>query len=162
MWTNSFAWGGSSVRARPSRRRIGALALGLCCGLLAACQDAEGLRTAQTRTALVGTWLAESEEAGGSMRRVLVLGNEGKFSERISVASTGAPVARKEFAGEWSYDGTHLKRRYLQEDGRQFAGGRIRYATFPLVFVSAEAFVVRDTIVAREVNFRRAAEGTQP
>ena len=69
---------------------------------------------------------------------------------------------RHEYAGEWSYDGTNFKRRYLQENGRQFSGGKIRYATFPLASVSPSELVVDDKIQGSKVIYRRVTEGTRP
>ncbi|MBC5766520.1 hypothetical protein [Ramlibacter albus] len=59
-------------------------------------------------------------------------------------------------------DGTHFKRRFLTENGRQYAGGKIRYATFALVSVSPSEFVVDDNIQNAKVAFRRVPEGTAP
>ena len=44
---------------------------------------------------------------------------------------------------------------YLQEDGRQFAGGCIRYATFPLKAVTPSELVLEDNILKRQTKYRR-------
>ena len=66
------------------------------------------------------------------------------------------------FAGEWSYDGSNFKRRYLQEKGRKFSGGKMRFSTQPLRSVSSREFVTREGAAGREVAYRRVPEGTQP
>jgi hypothetical protein len=130
--------------------------------LLAGCDSAESLRVAETRAQLAGTWLRELDDETTKVRRVLALGTDGKFSDRLVVTTAGQPAERQEAAGEWSYDGTHLKRRYLQENGRQFSGGKMRYATFPLVSVGRSDLVLNDNLQGREVSFRRVPDGTQP
>lgn len=130
--------------------------------LLASCENAESLRIEETRTKLVGTWVREDNAEGEKARRVLSLGADGKFVDRILITSSDGQSERKELAGEWSYDGINLKRRFLQENGRQFSGGGMRYATFALVSVGASEFVINDNIVGREVSYRKTVEGTQP
>lgn len=103
----------------------------LAAALAAGCDNAESQRMEQTRARLAGTWLREVDAEGTKSRRVLVLGADAKFTDRVSVLVAGKQAERAEFAGEWSYDGINLKRRFLQENGRQYAGGGMRYATFP-------------------------------
>lgn len=138
------------------------LATTLALVLLTGCNDPESLRIAETRTRLVGTWYEEAGNGTVTARRVLSLRAEGKFTDHIVRSVTGSAPERKEFAGEWSYDGTNLKRRYMQENGRQFSGGGMRFATFPLKSVTASELVVDDNVQGRESRFRRVAEGTQP
>lgn len=130
--------------------------------LLAGCDSAESARTEGIRAQLVGTWLTEAESGQVTLRRVLSVEKDGRFSDRLLVTTSGEGAERREYAGEWSYDGTNFKRRFLQENGRQYAGGKIRYATFPLISVSASEFVVEDNIQGSKVTFRRVPEGTNP
>ncbi len=102
---------------------------------------------------MVGTWLEESDPGSLSARRVLSLKADGKFTDEISVR--GSSPERRELAGEWSYDGLNLKRRYLQENGRQFSGGGMRYATFPLKAVTQSELVLEDNIQKRQAKYRR-------
>jgi hypothetical protein len=129
---------------------------------VAACDSAESARVDETRAKLVGTWLQEAEAGSAKSRRVLVLGKDGNFTDRQNVVTVGSPPEQVEYGGEWSYDGTNLKRRFLRENGRQFSGGGVRFATFPLVSVSASELVVDDNIRGTKVAYRRVAEGTQP
>lgn len=134
----------------------------LTLALVAGCSNEESARSDETRATLVGTWLREAESAGMKSRRVVFLGQDGKFADRIHTKAADGQSERLDYTGEWSYDGTNLKRRYLQENGRSFAGGKIRYATQPLVSVSASELVTRDTAEGVELVYRRVAEGTQP
>lgn len=129
--------------------------------LLAGCENADSSRMEETRNKLVGTWLREDGSDGDNSRRVLYLGANGKFVDSISRSTSEGRMERTEFSGEWSYDGKNLKRRFLQENGRQFSGGRIRYATFALVSAQASEFVVNDNIVGREVRYRKTLEEAQ-
>jgi hypothetical protein len=126
------------------------------------CENADSLRIEETRTKLVGTWLREDNVEGEQARRVLSLGADGKFVDHILVTSQNGRSEHREYGGEWSFDGTNLKRRFLQENGRQYSGGGMRYATFALVSVSSSEFVVNDNLVGRMVSYRKTAEGTQP
>jgi hypothetical protein len=131
------------------------LALAVATALLtSACDNAESIRIDETREKLIGMW-QRAGEPGSEVRRVLTLGKDGKFSDRSERAGPAGAVERHEYGGEWSYDGTHLKRRFLQENGRQFSGGKIRYATFQLKGVTASEFVVNDNIEGRDVTYRR-------
>ena len=66
-----------------------------------------------------------------------------------------------EFAREWSYDGSNLKRRFLQENGRQYSGGGMRFATFPLLSVNSAKFVVDDRIAKKKVTYRRTGDASR-
>ena len=131
----------------------------LAATLQAGCNSNESARIDETRQKLVGTWLREVDSNGTKHRRLIVLGREGKFTDRVHTVSPDGRSERQEHAGEWSYDGTNLKRRYLQENGRQFSGGKIRFATFPLKAVSASELVANDNIEGVEVVYRRVADG---
>lgn len=130
--------------------------------ITAGCDDAQTQRIEETREKLAGTWLHESSAGDWNKRRVLSLQVDGKFVERIQVAGGNGEAEKLELAGEWSYDGMNLKRRYLQENGRQFSGGKMRFATFPLVEVSASSLVLDSTVERQQLGYRRVPEGTLP
>ena len=117
--------------------------------LVAGCENADSLRIEETRSKLVGTWLRDDGTDGEKSLRLLYLGADGKFVDSISMSNSEGRIERTELSGEWSYDGKSLKRRFLQENGRQFSGGRMRYATFTLVSAETSEFVVNDNIVGR-------------
>ena len=137
---------------------IAAIVIPLFC---AGCDSAESVRIDETSAKLVGSWqtIVEPESLNG--RRLLTLQKDGKFTDRSERIAADGAVERQEYAGEWSYDGTNLKRRFLQENGRQFSGGKIRFATFQLKAVSVSEFTVNDSIKGRDVTFRRVLEGTK-
>lgn len=130
--------------------------------LVAGCADAESRRIEETRAGLVGTWLRETQAEGARLRRVMVLAPDGKFVERAQRLGHDGREEKLEFAGEWSYDGTNFKRRYLQENGRQFAGGGFRYATYQLTSLTPSGFAARDHVAGGEIAYQRVADGTQP
>jgi hypothetical protein len=136
--------------------------VGFGAAVLAGCGDPEAARIDEARARLVGTWLMESESGFVKSRRVLSLAADGKFVDRESVATGNEPVQRQVYAGEWSYDGMNFKRRFLQENGRQYSGGKIRFATFPLVSVSDRELVLDDNIRGERIAYRRVADGTEP
>ena len=132
------------------------------CALSSGCDSPDNARIEEARTKLVGTWLREVDEGSVKARRVLVLAADGKFTDHVLTATAGEAPEHRELAGEWSFDGTNLKRKYLRENGRQFSGGALRYATFPLLSVTQSELVVKDTIQGRDAGFRRVPEGTTP
>lgn len=124
--------------------------------LLVGCEDSENLRVRDTTSKLVGTW--QREDAGNiRAQRTLVLASDGKFVEKIDIVQSDQTLRRVEFAGEWSYDGTNLKLRFFQENGRKYSGGSMRFATSPLLSVNAAEFVVDDSFAKTKATYRRTA-----
>jgi len=130
--------------------------------VLSGCDDAQSARIEETRGRLVGTWLREDEFEGAKMRMVVALGQDGKFSERAKFVAPDGRTESEHFGGEWSYDGINFKRRYLQQGGRQFSGGGIRYATYQLTSLTRTDFTGKDNREGREITYRRVSEGTEP
>jgi hypothetical protein len=128
---------------------------------LGGCEDAQALKAQETSQRLVGTWLREIEVDGAKGRRVLVLGSDGKFSETLGVEFADGRKGREERAGDWSYDGTNLKRRYTHEDGRQLSGNYY-FVTFALTSFTGSEFEGRNYVQGEEVRYRKVAEGTKP
>jgi hypothetical protein len=142
------------VREFDAERRSVVAAL-LAAALLPACNSGEDARIEETRRQLVGIWIQDADPGEARSGQVLALAPDGKFTHAVTKQAPGAPSERLEFAGEWSYDGVNLKRRYLQENGRQFSGGGMRYATTPLKSVSKTELVIDDTVNKRESRYRR-------
>lgn len=116
----------------------------------------------QTRERLVGTWLREYQDETTRVRRVLVLEADGRFREMAAAAAPGPPLSEHEHAGEWGFDGTNLKRRYMLMDGKKPSPLISPYATLELRFQSRDEFVGTDNIHHRQVRYRRVDEGTRP
>ena len=114
------------------------------------------------RRRLVGRWLREYEQDGAHVRRLLELAPDGHFREMARVVDASGAVTQHAHAGEWTFDGTNLKRRYTSFDGRQPAAPAMPYATFELRFESNREFVGTDNVRKREVRYRRVDEGTVP
>ena len=140
-----------------------ALAAVLAAGLVCGC-DSGPVESAQEQVQqlLVGTWLREYQDEGAVVRRVLVLQSDGSFREMSRVAQGAAPVAEHVHEGEWLFDGTNLKRRYLRVDGQLPAAPMVPFAAFELRFPSRNEFVGVDNVHRREVRYRRVAQGTEP
>jgi hypothetical protein len=116
----------------------------------------------RTQERLVGTWLREYRQQGAEVRRVLVLDANGRFQERSAAVESGGAVDEHGGAGEWLFDGTNLKRRYTQMDGKQPSAPVVPFVTFELRFTSPDEFVGIDHVRKVEVRYRRVAEGTAP
>jgi hypothetical protein len=144
-------------------RRRQALVLALASLLLAAC-DGPGPDSPDeaVRLRLVGSWLRDYEQDGAHVRRLLVLQADGQFMETARIVETSGAVTQLSHAGEWTWDGTNLKRRYTRFDGKQPAAPTIPFATFALRFESNNEFVGTDNVRQREVRYRRVADGAAP
>lgn len=144
------------------RRSLGRLALvatlaGLC---LSACNSPPAdspIDTVQQR--LVGSWLRDYQQDGAHVRRLLVLDADGHFTETARVTGPGDAVTAHTNAGEWLYDGTNLKRKYLSSDGKPMSRLTLPFATFALRFESNREFVGIDNLHKLEVRYQRVEQG---
>ena len=128
--------------------------------LLAACESQSSDSPDEAvRQRLVGSWLREYEQDGAQVRRWLVLHDDGHFRETARIVEASGAVTHLAHAGEWTYDGTNLKRRYTSFDGKQPAAPTLPYATFALRFESRNEFVGTDHVRHREVRYQRVNEG---
>jgi hypothetical protein len=116
----------------------------------------------RTEERLVGTWLREYRDEATTVRRILVLEPDGHFRELAAASAAGAGVTEYEHAGEWTFDGTNLKRRYTRMDGKLPSAPTVPFATFELRFASRDEFVGVDNVHRREVRYRRVTDGTLP
>lgn len=151
--------GRSNNRLSAPRRSL-AVAIAMAGFLLVACDrpPADSFDEA-VRRRLVGSWLREYEQDGARVRRLLVLAPDGHFRETARVVDASGAVMLHAHAGEWTYDGTNLKRRYTSFDGKQPAAPTMPYATFELRFESNREFVGIDNVRKREVRYQRVGEG---
>lgn len=116
----------------------------------------------ETRERLAGTWLREYREGEVHVRRVLVLGPAGLFTESVVASAPGGTPLRNSHSGEWHYDGMNLKRRYTLIDGRKPSAPAFPYAAFQVAFESRHVFVGTDNIRRRQIRYERVSEGTEP
>lgn len=139
------------------------LAVALAAGLAGGCDSGPDAAPAeQIHERLVGTWLREYQDQSTMVRRVLVLDAGGGFREMATATDAGAAVAEHMHEGEWLFDGTNLKRRYLKMDGRVPSAPIVPFATLEVRFPSRNEFIGVDNLRKREVRYRRVAEGTVP
>lgn len=140
-------------------RRVSLLLLIAGFGLLAACnQWQEDSQQDDIQQKLVGSWLREYDQDGARVRRLLVLGSDGQFTESAKVVM-GDAVTRHQHAGRWLYDGMNLKRHYTSFDGVQPSSPALPYATFQVRFESSREFVGTDNVRRREVRYQRVEDG---
>lgn len=131
---------------------------------LAACDSAPSDSPADaTRQRLVGSWMRIYEDDGTRVRRLLVLEEQGAFSERtIATRPDGQAPLESSASGDWLFDGTNLKRHYRQINGKPLSAPTIPYATFEVRFPGKAEFIGVDHVRKLEVRYERVAEGTQP
>ncbi len=144
----------------PSRRRWLAVLLAVC-GLLVACeQGAVDSAQEDTEQRLVGTWVRDYYQEGAHVRRLLVLGPDGQFTESAEVVDPAGVTTTHQHAGRWLYDGMNLKRHYTSFDGKQPASPVLPYATFQVRFDTNREFIGIDNVRRREVRYQRVADGS--
>jgi hypothetical protein len=129
---------------------------------MSAC-DSGTMRHDDPKSKLVGTWQREVEFQGAKGQLVLALGANRKFTERVELLEPDGRTQRQEYTGEWAYDGVKFTRRYLRENGRQYSGGKIRFATLDLTSVTSREMVGKDNIRGEVVAYQRTGDkGLQP
>jgi hypothetical protein len=162
--------GAPAIRPPPVRHRalrpgsaLRLLAVTLAVALLGACSgEATGDGDSDPKSKLVGTWQQDFEFQGAKAHLVLALGADRKFTERIEFLEPDGRTQRQDYAGEWAYDGLKFTRRYLQENGRQYSGGKLRFATLDLTSITNREMVGKDNLRGEVVVYRRAAPGASP
>lgn len=132
-----------------------------CASALVGCEDAQTVKAEEAKQKLVGTWLREISAEGANGRRVLVLAEDGKFSEVLVAEFGDGRKGRNERAGEWAFDGKNLKRRYTHEDGRQLSGN-FHFVTFEIVALSRTEFEGKNHVQGEEIRYRKVPAGTGP
>ncbi|MRD47545.1 hypothetical protein [Caenimonas koreensis] len=118
--------------------------------------DSKALGEDEPPSKLVGTWQRDFEFRGAKAHLVLSLGADRKFVERIDYVEPDGRTQQQEFAGEWSFDGVKFARRYLRENGRQYSGSVVRFATLDLTSVTSRQFTGKDNLRGEEFVFQRA------
>ena len=129
--------------------------------VLSACGEDVAL-TDPPEAKLVGTWQHRAQIEGGSVHLVVSVMSDQKFLESFRFTASDGKVELHEYTGEWSFDGSNFKRRYLSDNGRKFSGGSIRYATLEVSSFTPKQFVGKDNVRHREFAFERVSEGTRP
>lgn len=148
------------INPRVSRPHRLVAAMALAALLLAACNNPPADSPADdVRQLLVGGWLREYAQDGARVRRLLVLGDDGRFRETARVVDVAGVVTDHSHAGDWTFDGTNLKRRYTSFNGKQPSAPTLPYVTYQLRFESKYAFVGTDNVRRREVRYQRVEEG---
>ena len=143
---------------KPLKRRLVATALSSL--MLVACNNAPYDAPAhEVQQRLVGNWLREYDQEGARIRRLLVLEADGRFSETALVVDAGGTITEHAHAGQWTFDGTNLKRRYSSFNGKQPHAPTLPFATFAIRFVSRQEFVGVDNLRKREVHYQRVEPG---
>ena len=143
---------------KPLRRRVVAGVLSSL--MLVACNNAPHDAPAdEIQQRLVGNWLREYDQEGARIRRLLVLEADGRFSETALVVDAGGAITEHAHAGQWTFDGTNLKRRYSSFNGKQPQAPTLPFATFAIRFVSKQEFVGTDNLRKREVRYQRVEQG---
>ncbi len=146
---------------RFSRRALLLLALLLSALGLAGCdQTLVDPSDEAARDRLIGYWLRDYDEGPHHVRRLLVLLPDGKFRETVRAVDAEGKVSELANKGEWWFDGTNLKRRYLLMDGKAISAPFTPFATFELKFESNREFIGLDRVHKRSVRYQRVNDGT--
>lgn len=149
------------MNGRWRAHRLAALATLLAPIFLAACSDPPADSPAQAvQQQLVGSWLREYTHDGARVRRLLVLSEDGRFTETAQAVDESGVVTDFSHAGQWMFDGTNLKRKYTSFNGKQPSAPTLPYVTFQLRFESRHEFVGIDHVRRREVRYWRVGPGT--
>jgi hypothetical protein len=119
-------------------------------------------RAEAVRQRLVGTWLREYEQEGTRVRRILVLNDDGKFTETYRVDGQSDAGLSPGHTGTWLFDGTNLKRHYQYIDGKQTTRASVLFAALDIRFSGNHEFTGTDHVRKRAVRYARVEAGTLP
>lgn len=122
--------------------------------LLLACEDSH---TRSTKSRMVGTWVAETQEHGGRAQRVLTLNADGRVTDSVQLVATGGTSKVEEREGEWFFDGLNFKRKYTYIDGKPLTNAHFIYETYELKSVSESELIGSSSMGRGEIRFRRRA-----
>lgn len=123
-------------------------------GVLAGCEDAH---TTDTKSCLVGTWIAESTREGATTRRTMTIQPDGRVKEAIHVAASSGVLNDQLLEGEWSFDGANFKRKYTYVDGTPLTNVNFIYETYELRSVTNSSLVAVSNVGRGEIRFQRVA-----
>jgi hypothetical protein len=145
-----------NVRAHVGRAVV--LSFMFVASLLAGCEDPQ-VRAVKAR--LVGSWVVESDEHGGTARRVLTLQPDGHVKEIVRLVAPSGASATESREGEWFFDGVNLKRKYTYVDGKPLTNAHFIYETHELKSVTASELVASSSVGRGEVRLKRHIVGGQ-
>ncbi|WP_422087892.1 hypothetical protein [Variovorax sp.] len=143
-------------------RALKLLVLALLLIAIVSCEKKSPLAEDNIRQKLVGTWLSEIDFEGTKTRAVTKVDQDGAFREIEKFVDSKGEAVEVSYAGEWSFDGTNFKRKYMSKDGRPLPSSKFEYATYAVSMVGEGEFVGVDKIQQRTVRFARADEGARP
>jgi hypothetical protein len=126
---------------------------------MAGCEDSG---TRATKSRMVGTWIAESQEHGGRVQRVLTLGADGRMTDSVRLVAPSGTSKLEEREGEWFFDGVNFKRKYTYVDGKPLTNAHFIYETYELKAVSDSELVGVSGVGRGEVRYQRTrSEGAK-
>ena len=117
----------------------------------------------ETQELLHGTWMREYTDRDVRIRRLLRLGGDGVFSERVHAVDSHGKVTEMAHEGHWFYDGINLKRKYTLVDGEPPSRLRnLPFATFEISFPTRDEFMGVDHVRKNRITYRRVASESMP
>ncbi|MEJ8853156.1 hypothetical protein WKW79_01165 [Variovorax robiniae] len=143
-------------------RVVLSLLLALLLACLAACDPSRPAATANLRAQLIGTWLSESEEEGIRTCTVLELAEPGEFREIEKIDDGKGSPREVRTSGEWSFDGTNLKRKYTRRQGQPLPMNYFATTGYAIHMTSNDRFVGVDNLRHRSVSFERTSTNVCP
>lgn len=104
---------------------------------------------------MIGTWVTESPEHGGTARRILALSADGRVADSVRLVAPSGTSKLEEREGEWFFDGVNFKRKYTHVDGKPLTNAHFIYETFELKTVSETELVGQSAVGRGEIRYRR-------
>ncbi len=126
-----------------------------CAALTASCDGSSSKPADKVRQQLVGRWLEELSVDGLQTRSIVTLDRDGTFIEIEKSSDASGLIKQQTHAGEWSFDGVNLKRKYTSMNGQSLSNAQFGYATYAVKHIAKNEFVAIDNVRKREARFSK-------
>jgi hypothetical protein len=125
--------------------------------LTVGCNDSSKKSVADVQQRFIGKWLEEFSNEGVQIKNIVTLETGGNFTEvGMSLEPSGVTKEEKR-AGEWSFDGVNLKRKYTSLNGRLLTNAQFGYVTHAVKSLKQNEFIGVDNIKTQEIRFSRVS-----
>jgi hypothetical protein len=122
------------------------------------CSDSSKHNVEDVQQRLIGRWLEEFSNEGIHIKNIVTLDQAGNFTELGKSFELSGATKEEKRAGEWSFDGVNLKRKYTSLNGRLLINAQFGYVTHAVKSLKQNEFIGVDNIKAQEIRFSRVSK----
>lgn len=138
------------------------LALFSVLALLVSCGKSNNPSDIDAEKKFVGIWSSDVDYDGLKNNIITSLAPDGTFHEVEKIFNENKSVEEVRHAGDWSFDGVNLKRRYTRKNGKPLTNAQFGYITFAVREYQSGSFIGVNNIEQRSVKFTRINAESHP